>query len=220
MGKEQLRRGRDQLVRDRLARNRVDHVWVGNLEHSVLLRRSVRPAGSSDRCLFHSVPDTPAVGLRRVGLVKRHGDRVFLDDRVLVTVHTGVDPEGEEVLVVGSEDSGADDVAVGRGLAGQDGGGAEDTSRPGLEVDTRCLVEFPSENVLVVGDGDLGRSARSHESPPTIVWMINTLDRVTLGRLVLKLVCFHPTPSSCSWIHTTPLSLTGSPLVSQWSKSR
>ena len=158
VGEQQLRRGGDELVRDRLAGDGVDHVRVGDLEHPVLLRRSVRPAGSSDRGLLHSVPHAPAVVLRRVGLVKGHGDRVFLDDRVLMTVHTGVDSQGEQVLMVGSEDAGADDVAVWRGLAGEDGSGAEDTSRPGLEVDTRCLVEFPSKDVLVVGHGDLAWS--------------------------------------------------------------
>jgi hypothetical protein len=45
----------------------------------------------------------------------------------------------------------------------------------------------------------------------TMVWMISTLERVTDGLLVRKLVCFHPIPSSCSWIQTTPRILTGAP---------
>ena len=121
-----------------------------DLEDPVGLGRGVREAALRDRRLLHSVSDTISVVTRRRLGIERHGHAVLLYDGVALpeASHSGVDSEGEQVLVVRREHTGADDRAVRRGLPRQDGVCGQDARGASLEVQVGRLVELPAQDVL------------------------------------------------------------------------
>lgn len=65
--------------------------------------------------------------------------------RVGATIQIGIDSNAENVLVVGSQHTGRDDGAVGRGLVGVDVLRREDSCGAKLEVAPASLIELPVE---------------------------------------------------------------------------
>lgn len=70
------------------------------------------------------------------------GEGFFCGDRVVVAVDGGVEPHGEDVLVVLGEGAGGDDVAVGRGFALVDVDYRDDTGGAGLDCDAAWCVSW------------------------------------------------------------------------------
>ena len=80
--------------------------------------------------------------------------RLFLDDSVCMAIDSRVDAEREDVLMVLSQDAGADDISVIASLSSIDVDRADNASSTRLNVDTARLVKLVGENVLVVGQCD------------------------------------------------------------------
>ena len=82
-----------------------------HFERSILLRSRIGPSALGDGRLLNGVANSPAVVGGRIGLVKGHRDRIFLNDSVGIAIDAGIDTDGEEVLVIGSEDSGCQGIS-------------------------------------------------------------------------------------------------------------
>ena len=96
---EHLFVGAVDRVCDWFSRDRVDGIRVGDLVDSV--RSRVERSGCLDRPVLGEVADPPGI----VHVVPGHGDAVFFDDGVGLSVDGGVDAEAEDVLVEGCHDA-------------------------------------------------------------------------------------------------------------------
>ncbi|KAI3479988.1 hypothetical protein L1887_57886 [Cichorium endivia] len=186
---QQLRRRHVHLVSDRLLRDGVDLVRVGDLERAVLHGCQIRSALVRQHGLLHRVAH--AVRVRQlVGLrAERHGHAVFVVHRVAVAVDARVDTHAEDVLVVGAQHTARHYVAVRRRLARIDGRHGQHTRGTHLERDRSRLVKVPQEDVLVVGHRDDGlqheRAATHH------VRIVGSVVGVLHAQAVVDLVHAH-----------------------------
>ena len=150
-GEHLLEVGRQDLIGDRFAVDRVDAVRVRDLVGPVRGRVEVETLGGGDFALAHAV----AHGVRvEGGFFHREG---FVgDEGVAVAVDGRVDAQAEDVLVVDGQHARVDDGAPGDGDAFVDGLGGEDAGGADLVGQFAGLVEDEGEDVFVVGDGDDG----------------------------------------------------------------
>lgn len=148
VGEEELRRWGREFEADWFTRDGVRLVFVDDLEHAVGLGLCVGEARTLKRCTADFVVVSAWVCL----WVHRDGKRVFLDNSVAVAVDGRVDADGEDVLMVLSQHTWADDVAVVGLFAWVDVDDGDDACGAGLNVDATGLVELVGEDVFVVGE--------------------------------------------------------------------
>lgn len=123
-----------------------------DLEGSVFGEVEVVAAGVGDLGLGYGV----AVSVW-VEVAAGHGVGFVVDEAVgVAAVDEGVDAEGEDVLVVGSEDAWMDDCSEVDLNTLVDGLGAEDSCGADFVVHFSGLVEHEGHDVLVVCDCDDG----------------------------------------------------------------
>lgn len=150
VGEEQLSGRRCNLVRDGLAADGVELVGVLDLEHPVVLRHGIK----AHRCCDGRLSDLIVVAIGIRSLVHANGKALFLHNGVLLAIDRGVDAHAEDVLMILSEGTWADNVAPWARLAGVNVHNRDDACRAGFDGDAGCLVEFVVEDVLVVGQRD------------------------------------------------------------------
>lgn len=80
--------------------------------------------------------------------------RLLLDDSIRMTVDGRIDPECEDMLVVLSQYTRTNNIAVVTGLSRIDINAADDSCGARLNIDTAGLIKLVRKDVFVVGQGD------------------------------------------------------------------
>lgn len=142
--------GCDDLVGNRLARNRVELVRVLNLKDPIVQRLNIVSSRLGDRDLTDFVEVALRVGVR----VHRHRQTLFLDDGIAAAVDSRVDSHTEHMLMVLRQRSWVNDIAPRRSFALVNVDDRNNTGCAGLHHDSSSLVELEVEDVFVVGKGD------------------------------------------------------------------
>lgn len=122
-----------------------------DLEGTVDIVIEVVAARGGDGCSVYGVAD--AVG---VEIAAGHGVGFVVNDAVEGTIDHRVYTEGEDVLMVGCEDTGVNDCSPWDGKTFVNWLGREDTSGADLVHNFSGLVELEGENILVICNGDYG----------------------------------------------------------------
>lgn len=133
-----------------MVRDGVDDVVVADLEHTVAVDAGLGCAACFEDGLFRGISN-----LVRIVFIFGHGNGVFVVDCVLVPIKSGINSEGEHVLVERSHDAGTNVCSPWNGrsrLLIVERNGGENTSCPYFEFDVGSLIENEGKDVFIIAN--------------------------------------------------------------------